>query len=503
MHHPYKFYVRDRSEFPVSTPHSLSLVRDNWNDYHFQTLFHLWYTDADGQHHELGSVKIGRAGQTPEHPHTDIPHSFTSLEIGYFSVGQDREYYEAVMRLGKDSGGQILEALRDIAQSQEDFAVAEPENVTQTSLLRTVNSRTVVDQFRRIAHGGAALTGYDLTFAYPSAGDRISPELRFRVEPNSMPPTNVHVLIGGNGTGKTTLLNSMAKSLVGGPDERKQSGAFSVLGPADGGPIFASVVTVSFSAFDRFATIQKHGPLTYSYVGLKTGDDGESVKTTAQIANDFVTSLKNCSYGMRQSRWLRAMRTLSADPLLAESGIRDLLDSDNPESHFLDEERASSLFNELSSGHKIVVLTLTRLVEFIEEKSLALLDEPETHLHPPLLSAFTRALSDLLEDRNGVAIIATHSPVVLQEVPESCVWTISRAGNTVRPRRLALESFGEGVGTLTSHVFGLEVTRTGYHQLLMRAIDRTSGSYDESLAFFGGQVGGEARAILRSIARDD
>jgi predicted ATP-dependent endonuclease of OLD family len=69
----------------------------------------------------------------------------------------------------------------------------------------------------------------------------------------------------------------------------------------------------------------------------------------------------------------------------------------------------------MSSGHAIVLLTITRLVATVEEKTLVLLDEPESHLHPPLLSAFIRALSDLLYDRNGVAIIATHSPVVLQE----------------------------------------------------------------------------------------
>lgn len=59
-------------------------------------------------------------------------------------------------------------------------------------------------------------------------------------------------------------------------------------------------------------------------------------------------------------------------------------------------------------------------------KTLVLIDEPESHLHPPLLSAFIRALSDLLLDRNGLSIIATHSPVVLQEVPKRCVWKINR-----------------------------------------------------------------------------
>ncbi|MEK5757114.1 AAA family ATPase, partial [Acinetobacter variabilis] len=75
------------------------------------------------------------------------------------------------------------------------------------------------------------------------------------------------------------------------------------------------------------------------------------------------------------------------------------------------------LFGQLSSGHKIVLLILTRLVETVDEATLVLIDEPESHLHPPLLSAFMSALTELLEDRNGVAIIATHSPVVVQEVP--------------------------------------------------------------------------------------
>ncbi len=58
-------------------------------------------------------------------------------------------------------------------------------------------------------------------------------------------------------------------------------------------------------------------------------------------------------------------------------------------------------FDRLSSGHAIVLLTITRLVELVEERSLVLIDEPEGgHLHPPLLSAFVRALSDLLVQRN-------------------------------------------------------------------------------------------------------
>ena len=159
---------------------------------------------------------------------------------------------------------------------------------------------------------------------------------------------------------------------------------------------------------------------------------------------------------------------------------------------------AGRLFRKLSSGHKIVLLSITKLVEKVEEKSLVLIDEPEAHLHPPLLSAFIRALSDLLIDRNGVAIVASHSPVILQEVPASCVWKIVRHGHVARADRPEIETFGENVGVLTREVFGLEVTRSGFHQLLSSAVGDNE-SLDDVLRKFDNEVGAEGRAHISSI----
>jgi predicted ATP-dependent endonuclease of OLD family len=153
----------------------------------------------------------------------------------------------------------------------------------------------------------------------------------------------------------------------------------------------------------------------------------------------------------------------------------------------------------LSSGHKIVLLTITRLVETVDERTLVLLDEPESHLHPPLLSAFVRSLSELLVQRNGVAIIATHSPVVLQEVARSCVWILRRSGAEVLTERPAIETFGENVGVLTREVFGLEVSHSGFHTILGDII-KDEKSYEGVLKRFGNQLGAEARAIARALA---
>jgi len=152
----------------------------------------------------------------------------------------------------------------------------------------------------------------------------------------------------------------------------------------------------------------------------------------------------------------------------------------------------------MSSGHKIVLLTVTRLVETVKERSLVLLDEPEAHLHPPLLSAFVRALSDLLIERNGVAVIATHSPVVLQEVPRACVWKLRRSGRVTAVDRPDIETFGENVGVLTREIFGLEVTRAGFHRVLEETVD-AGHSYEEVLERFGGRLGGEAKALVRGL----
>lgn len=143
------------------------------------------------------------------------------------------------------------------------------------------------------------------------------------------------------------------------------------------------------------------------------------------------------------------------------------------------------------------MLTIVKLIELVEEKTLVLLDEPEEHLHPPLVSAFIRALSNLLIYRNGVGIIATHSPVIVQEIPKKCVWILRRSGKILINERPEIETFGENLGELTSEIFGYEVTNSGFHKML-RETSRQKCSYEDALAVFNNELGNEAKAILRS-----
>jgi predicted ATPase len=507
------------------------LFKQNWNDYwDFETSFLMIYVDPNGTTHDIGEVKIGQASKnySREDPKTDVPSSFDFLSDDFFSLGQADSYYEALEQLGEKQRIEALTALRDIAFSAEIFDSAKSKGCTKISLLRFVPPATVVGQFRRLAHGGARLTDYSFSYSFPKSVPVDPSEIQFDVTAHSNPPTNIQVLIGRNGVGKSTLLDAMARSFVLAerPETDEKFGHFSFERNSTDSTPFVNLVSVSFSAFDSFTPIsvsrdRTSGPL-YEYIGLKkiamdrnklkriSFDESapieSGIKDPAALGAEFLKAARLCMNGAYLSRWFRALSLLDSDPVFASTGILETVEQlrvdqegDPGLVRELNAEKSlSQLFGKLSSGHKIVLLTITRLVQAVSEKTLVLIDEPEAHLHPPLLSAFTRALSDLLSDRNGVAIVATHSPVILQEVPKSCVWILSRSGKLSKIKHPRTETFGENVGILTSEVFNLEVTATGFHQRLFDASAKAS-SYEEALSIFGGQLGAEGRILLESM----
>jgi len=459
----------------------------------------------------------------PEQRRPNIPDRFTNLGEIFFSVGQDDTYYEMLNELGDEFRDAYLKAMRDVAQDAELFERALNEDVMGVSLLRSVSDTSVRGQFRWMTQGGARLTRYSFSYTPPPWGrNNQPPTFKFKVLPESFPPTNVHVLIGRNNVGKTYTVEQMTNAIVR-PDEG-DFGQFeweeNPFGLAET-ESFSNIISVTFSAFDPFEPLpnrqDKLSSVRYQYIGLKhvgKNDDGKPKppKSPDDLAADFGKSVQFIvTQSAKADRWRRALALLESDPIFKQAEIWSLIEK-YQELQQLFERRdalnelrksARQLYSKLSSGHKIVVLTITRLVETLEERSLVIVDEPEAHLHPPLLSAFTRSLSDLLINRNGVAIIATHSPVILQEVPRTCVWCLRRTGREKRIERPAKETFGENVGTLTQAIFQLEVTTSGFHRMLSNAVNENL-TYDGVVERFNGQLGDEARAIVRSLiaARD-
>jgi predicted ATPase len=497
------------SQFPCAFLHV-----DNWDDwFEYSTMYTLEIFLIDGSRIDVGSVKVGEFGMKPGQRRPAIDPRFEAIGEHFFSLGQDSSYYEQLNTLPTDLKQSVLEGLNDIAQNEHLLERALNEKVTEMSLLRSVSVSTIRHQYRRILRGEATLSPFHFSYQLPeSAGGGIKGfAFSFDVKPESEPPSNVHVIIGTNGVGKTFLLNKMARAFVqaadGGSDDSGRfemtAGDMDITSGVNAG-LFAGAVSVSFSAFDQFTPLRSDIPSAgmpnYVYVGLRSEDvDGQMhrSKSPLELAAEFASSSGNCRIGAKTERWERALKGLESDPYFGRVSIsriaRERWQDD-------DTRRAAmvALFDNLSSGHKLVLLTITRLVQEVEERTLVLLDEPEAHLHPPLLSAFIRALSDLLINRNGVAIVATHSPVVLQEVPASCVWKLNRTDTLTSADRPEIETFGENVGVLTREVFGLEVTESGFHKMLAHRA-AASSDYYEAVGSFRDQLGGEARALLRAL----
>lgn len=476
------------------------LVYDTWDDYGFKTVFNLWCSNGSEQR-EIGFVRIGHFGMVSGR--TPLPRTFTRLGNEYFSLGLEDVFYVNLTRMEDQIREALLIALRDVAADLDLFAQARQEAVMRTSLLRNTPDATVITQFHRIADGGARLTKFQAFYirdptSVPTGEQPL--RLTFGVDPESLPPTNVHVLIGRNGVGKSHVLHAMARALTDGWESRDM---FSTGPIGEDTPGFANLVVVSFSAFDRFPTHSRASDrgtteltesldrVSFEYVGLKRSDS-DAPMTTDQLADAFTASAEECRVGPLNRRWRRALAALESDPIFHHVGLELLAPVESGQ-----QTNPREVFQNLSSGHKIVLLTVTRLVECVTERSLILIDEPESHLHPPLLSSFIRALSDLLADRNGMAVIATHSPVILQEVPRECVWVLRRHGDRQVAERPELETFGENVGVLTREAFGLEVTRSGFHRLVTAAVEE-GGTYQQILDRFDGKLGAEARALARA-----
>lgn len=112
-----------------------------------------------------------------------------------------------------------------------------------------------------------------------------------------------------------------------------------------------------------------------------------------------------------------------------------------------------------SSGQLSFISFAVQACLFVENGTLVLLDEPETHMHPNYISDFMRLLDTLLSSTGSFAVIATHSAYVVREVPREQVHIFKRNDDEcveiVRPR---LKTFGADVGSISYFVFDDDIT---------------------------------------------
>ncbi|MFD9517941.1 AAA family ATPase [Streptomyces sp. NPDC059979] len=492
-----QFTVLDFHGTPPPDQQGAFLFTESWDDFGYQTTFTLHVRQADGRLLHVGALRIAHMDMGPTDPSflrtaDRLPQTFESLPPGFFSLGQEDDYYESLHLLPRETAFEILLALNDVAyesgRGTVDLKVGDL-HVFRTSLMRLTTADTF-RRMRRTALGGDRVAAYKWSYTPPAAGLLPPHTFTFKAEPHQLPPTNLHALIGRNGVGKSHLLHDLAREVTSGNIEVQS------LVPDDEVKLNECVV-VSFSPFDKSYSPGPDAVMRLDYVGLRHPEENR-LMSDDELFEEFAKGFALARVGARGERWHRAITTLNYNASGFLDGHMEELETCMRLGTLTEmAQRLKPIFDSLSSGHRVVLMIVTSLVAIVTERTLVLMDEPETHLHPPLLAALMRCVSDLLSHRNGMAVIATHSPVVLQEVPASCVWRMVRHGGTLTAHRPGLETYGENVGELTHEAFGLEVTATGYHARLAQLVD-DGLSYEEITSRFSG-LGSEARSLLRAM----
>ena len=110
-----------------------------------------------------------------------------------------------------------------------------------------------------------------------------------------------------------------------------------------------------------------------------------------------------------------------------------------------------------------------------------------------------KGIGAALTGHDSVAIIATHSPVVLQEIAGCYAHVLRRHGSLNSIEEPSIETFGENIGILTRHVFNLDNSHSDYVGTLRNLAARYT--LDEIEKIFQHGLSSQARALVMQTKR--
>lgn len=474
---PHPRYSADRSFHPC-----VILAEDNWNDYGYVTMFHARYVDEFGNEHPLGDVKILNFENTVTS--SVISKNFTQLVQGYVSLGQSPEYYENLYKLGKSIYTKVLNNLNDIVFNSRLITNHEENRGFKISLLRDPSAEKAYAESGKYFE--KEYTDFDNTMEFtfeswlPEAASQHTPHFNFK---KSQLPYRINALIGKNGTGKTHVIANIANALSGSSNEKEKK-TFGIFSPQN--PNFSKVIVFSYSVFDKFLIPESDNYTSYRYCGIRTSD---GMLSDGEIKQRLIDSLEIVIKKDRRFEWRSALSQII--------DVNNIFTSDEKLTIKLIENK----YNLLSSGQTILITLLTQAIAFSENESLLLFDEPELHLHPNAIANFIKVLFSVLERFNSYAVISTHSPIILREIPAKYIQVFDREGNIPIIYPLQIESFGENFSTISDEIFGTLESDGNYQSTLEKLIKEIG--YDETLKLFDDKLSLNAKIYMKLLNNEE
>lgn len=508
-------------------PH-IKLVTDDFDDFGYQTLFRMYFKQTSTDFYQyIGKIRILHAEN--KITRYEIPSSFKELDSIFCSLGQSIQYYFLIKELNKlrdELGESILKALNDIAFNSDIKKKFPEQNGISVSLLRESEAYHAYKMGHCAYYG---LTSHidqrvAFTYTYEKGSDK---KVFFEFNDNTELPNRINVVVGKNGTGKTKMLSSLASFLSGRSklaseldvDVRPVFSRYIAISYSafdnfektftekynkrgivrerqyiidaikrqrdkcshrkEMDKDFNALFLYFSDLLAQIEELEEREKLTEYFEGILDGKELQENDMHENPAGSYVycgllhenrlisedemymklkENLGEINRMQRLDAWKSIMRSIF-------DGTEDL-ERAFPYKSLSEGIIKQEGFATLSSGQKIISHIFTQVVASITEDSLLLIDEPEIHLHPNAISSFMRMLNQLLEKFNSFAIISTHSPIVLQEIPAKYVRVFDN--NEFYDTKLWEECFGDNISNIIKNVFNVRPDESNYKTFFLQ-----------------------------------
>lgn len=535
----------------IQPPYAVIVPDPNsWNDYGRGYFADLWLFGAGGEtveiHIRLMFVGFNRTKKALDELLEKYPDPFPieQVTIPFVSLLPNEADYQTIIAMfGFDNAIPALRKLHDAVvlrlehsnQSLVELTYSEEFGV---GVLRAHGAMRALRRGGRFFRRDVPTQVFDAAAAGPFVfGTRLIAaendlEVRFDFTQQGVFRDRIGVIIGRNGVGKTQLLKSLIDALASRQPPSQHSDQ-NQLPPVSRILVFSSVPTDPFPK-----SIGAWEGVDYEYFPVNTGSrdlkndalltalvdcifDNSAARFGAQAQQNRLDIMKSVldPLGLWARLCLPIRKVESADDLPGTLNVDDALYfSIHTKLNELDNLRASQRIDwdrspvvldsavkvrALSSGEYAMLRFAAQATASIENGSLLLLDEPETHLHPNFVSELMNVLYRLLLATNSIAIIATHSAYVVREVTRESVKVMSLKDRIISVDTPRVQTFGASIDTLSQFVFG-DTDTHHYFQEFLAAWAQEVGqqmSLDDIISEYGKSLNPESLSYVARVIR--
>lgn len=476
-----------------------------WNDYGYYIHYDLFFI-KDRTRIELGRVLIMDSTTTEMkenkayYNNESLLRSFTSLPKIYVSVGHTSEYYSNIYKYSKDYP-ELKDAIRDqlhdivLSQTVDEYSRS---SFFMNSFSRNKSSYVMKNSYPRIVSTGKKKKEYCLKFSF----DEFEGGLNFNTGESEHISNNVFAVIGNNGVGKTRLLQKVMTKV--------SEADFNELQYNFTGKDYGSInkmLLLTMSTFDNHKhTISdlKNG----KYIGIIDYDSESDItfKSSEKLLAElygYIKIIKSNHLMETELNTILEEQISCFDPYLREFINNKLLtynfngdQIENEASIFGFQTEMKTNFSKLSSGQTNMLYMVFSLIATVEEDMFVVIDEPELYLHPPYIMGYINLLNYIFDRRNAIAFIATHSPIIIQQLPSESVYEMKRYDEKIKITPIDFPCYGESISIITEKIFNVSLGISGFYKDLEAKTDEElSEIYTES------NIGIEAKIFIKSRLR--